>query len=88
MFEELINRLPNSGSIFRDDDKTVIMMTSMDVAGTSVESTIKSYSRHKDAWATFLALISNHAGDIKHRAIVKSRSELFQNIKWNGQNYP
>ena len=33
------------------------------------------------------SLISNHGGDTKYRSIVKSRSNLLQNIKWNGRNY-
>ena len=36
----------------------------------------------------FLVLIVNHAGDTKYRYIVKSRSNLLHNIKWNGRNYP
>ena len=63
-------------------------MIAKDVAGTSVESMIKSWSRHKDACAKFLALISNHVVDTKYWAIVKSRRKIIQNIKWNGKNYP
>lgn len=88
MLEELIKRLPHTGPIFRDDNKTVFMMIAKAVAGTSVESTIKSFSRKKDGRAAFLALISNHAGDTKYRAIVKARNNLLQNIKWNGRSYP
>ena len=88
MLEELIKRLPHTGPIFRDDNKTVFMMIAKAVAGTSVESTIKSFSRKKDGRAAFFALISNHAGDTKYRAIVKARNNLLQNIKWNGRSYP
>ena len=63
-------------------------MISKDVAGTSVKPTIKSYLRRKDGRAAFLALISNHAGDTKYQAIVKSRSNFIQNIKWNGRHRP
>ena len=87
MLEELINLLPNSGPFFCDYNKTVFMMISKDVAGTSVDSTIKSYPGHKYGRAAFLVLISTHAGDTKYRSIVKYRSNLLQNIKWNGQNY-
>ena len=57
------------------------------VAGNSVESTIKLLPWLKDGWATFLVLISNHASDTKYCAIVKSRNNLLQNIKWNGRSY-
>ena len=76
MFEELIKHLPHAGPIFHDDNKTVFMMTVKDVAGTSVESTIKSYSSRNYGCAEFLALIANHAGDTKYRSIVKYRSNL------------
>ncbi len=88
MLEELVKRLPHTGPIYQDDNKTVFMMISTAVAGTSVESTIKSFSRRKDGRGAYLALISNHAGETKYRAIVKARMNLLQNIKWNGRSYP
>ena len=88
MIEELILRLPHSGPIFKDDNKTVFLMISKAVAGTSVESTIKSFSRSKDGHGAYKALVANHAGDEKYRAIVKARMNLLQNIKWNGRSYP
>lgn len=88
MIEELINRLPHTGPIYRDDNKTVFMMISKAATGTSVESTIKSFSRSKDGRGAYRALIANHAGDTKYRAIVKARMNLLQNIKWNGRSYP
>ena len=51
ILEELINLLPHAGNFFSDDNETVFMMISKAVSGTSVESTIKSYSRRKDGWA-------------------------------------
>ena len=53
------------------------------VRGSSVESTIKSFARQKDGRGAYLALVSNHAGTTKYRAIMKKR-----NIKWNGRAYP
>ena len=88
MLEELINRLPHAGPIFRDENKTVFVMITKAVSGPSVDSTIKFYSRRKYGRAAFIALIANHSGDTKYQAIVKSRSKKFQNIKWNGRNYP
>ena len=87
MLEELIQRLPHSGPIYKDDNKTVFMMIKA-VAGTSVECTIKSFPRQKDGRAAYFALVANHAGDEKYRAIVKARMNLLQNIKWNGRSYP
>ena len=88
LMEELIKRLPHTGSIYKDDNKTVFMMISKAVTGTLVESTIKSFSRQKDGRGAFQALVSNHAGETKYRSVAKSRLNLLQNVKWNGQNYP
>ena len=35
-----------------------------------------------------MALIANHAGDVKYCAIAKKRQNLLQNIKWNDNSYP
>ena len=88
LLEELVRRLPHTGPTYRDDNKTVYMAIATAVAGTSVETTIKSFSRAKDGRAAFLALIANHAGDIKYRSIVKSRMNMLTNVKWNGRSYP
>ena len=88
MLEEPMNSLPHAGPIFRGDNKTVFMMNDKAVYGTSMESKIKSYSRRKDGCAKSLALIANHTGDTKYRAIIKSRSNLLQNIKCNVRNNP
>ena len=88
LLEELVARLPHNGPTFRDDNKTLYMAISKAVAGTSVESTIKSFSRAKNGRGAYFALISNHAGDTKYRSIVKSRMNLLTNVKWNGRSYP
>ena len=60
-----------------------------DARGTSVESKIKSFFRHKDGHGAFQALIINHAGEVKHRSIWKKRLNLLQkNIKWNNRAFP
>jgi hypothetical protein len=86
--EELIARLPHTGAIFKNDNATVYMMIEKSSRGTSVESTIKGYARRKDGRGAFLALIANHAGDVKYRAIMKKKMNLLQNVKWNGRSYP
>ena len=64
------------------------MMVSHAVSGTSVESTIKSYARTKDGRGAYNALLTNHAGDTKYRAIAKSKTNFLTNVKWNGKSYP
>jgi len=48
----------------------------------------RHFSRKKDGRGAYLALISNHIGDAKYRAISKKRQNLLQNIKWTGNSYP
>jgi hypothetical protein len=86
--EELIAQLPHTGAIYKNDNTTVYMMIEKSSRGTSVESTIKGFAHRKDGRGAFLALIANHAGDVKYRAIMKKKMNLLQNIKWNGHSYP
>jgi hypothetical protein len=88
LIDELIARLPHTGPIFKADNATVFMKIEEAARGTSCESTIKAFSRRKDGRGAFLALVSNHAGEIKYRAISKKRQNLLQNIKWTGMSYP
>ena len=86
--DELIARLNHTGPIYKNDNTSVFMKIEKASRGTSVESTVKSFARRKDGRGAFLALIANHAGDTKYRAILKKRMNLLQNIKWNGRAYP
>ena len=86
--EELIARLPHTGSSFKTDNKTVFMKIEKASRGTSVESTVKTFARLKNGRGAFLALIANHAGDQKYRAILKKRQHMLQNVKWNGRSFP
>ena len=88
LMEELVARLPHSGPIYRNDNATVYQKIEEAARGTSCESTIKAFSRRKDGRGAFLALIANHTGDVKYRAIAKKRQNLLQNIKWTGNSYP
>ena len=44
LMSEVIKRLPHEEAIYKDDNKSVFIMISKAVTGTSVESTIKSFS--------------------------------------------
>ena len=88
LHDELNARLPHTGPIFKNDNCSVFIKIEKACRGTSVESTVKAFSRRKDGRGAFLALIANHAGDTKYRAINKKRMNLLQTIKWNGRAYP
>ena len=53
-----------------------------------MESMFKAFSLKKDGRSVYLAVIANHAGDTKYRAIHNKRVNLLTNIKWNGRSYP
>jgi hypothetical protein len=84
---ELISRLTHGDALYRSDNKTVYLKLEKACRGTSVESTIKTFSRRQDGRGAYLALIDHHAGESKYRTIMKKRMNLLQNIKWNGRNY-
>ena len=86
--EELIARLPHQGPIYKHDNATVFLKIEKASRSTSVESTVKAFARKKDGRGAFLAVMANHAGDTKYRAIYKKRVNLLTNIKWNGRSYP
>ena len=88
LLDELIARLPHTGAIYKSDNATVYMAIEKAARGTSVESTVKTFSRRKDGRGAFQALLSNHAGETKYRSIMKKRMQLLQNTKWNGRSFP
>ena len=85
---ELTARLSHSGPVYKHDNGTVFSMIEKAARNTSVESTVKSFSRKKDGRGAYLAIIQNHAGETKYRSINKKKLNLLQNIKWNGRSYP
>jgi hypothetical protein len=84
---ELIARLAHGDALYRSDNKTVYLKLEGACRSTSVESTVKAFSRTQDGRGAFLALIDHHAGDSKYRAISRKRMNLLTNVKWNGHNY-
>ena len=53
LIAELESRLSHSGPIFKNDNATVYVKIEEAARGTSVESTIKYFSRHKDRSGAF-----------------------------------
>ena len=87
LYDELVARLPHIGPIYKNDNAEVYQKIEEATRGTSVESTIKPFLRRKDGRGAFLALIANHDGEVKYRAIAKKRQNLQQTIKWTGNSY-
>ena len=85
--DELVARLPHTSPIYNNDNAAVYQKIEEAARGASVESTIKPFSRRKYGRGAFLALIANHAGDVKYRDIAKKRQNLLQTIKLTGYSY-
>ena len=88
LLAELEKRLPHEGTIYKTDNASVYMMIEKATRDTSVASTVKAFSRTKNGRDAYLALIANHAGDEKYRAITKKSINFLQNTKWTGCQNP
>ena len=73
---ELAARLPHTGPIYKHDNASVFILIEKSSRNTSVESTVKAVARKKDGRDDFLAIVANHAGETKYRAILKKRMKL------------
>ena len=71
LISELDSRLSHSGPIFKNGNVVACMSFEEADRGTSVKSTIKSFSLHKDGRGAFQSLISNHADEAKYRETSK-----------------
>ena len=85
--DELVARLSHTGTIYKHDSASIYMLIEKAARNTSVESTVKAFARKKDGRGAYFAVMANHAGDTKYRAIHKRRMNLLQNIKWSGRAY-
>ena len=65
LVSELEPLLPHSGPIFNNDNAVVYVKIEEASRVKSVESTIKSFSRHKDGRSAFQYLISDDASEFK-----------------------
>ena len=83
----MVARLSHTGPIYKHENTSVYMNIEKAERVTSVDSTVKALSRCKGGRGAFLALILNHVGDTKYRAILKKHMNLPHNIKYNGHFY-
>ena len=81
LISELESHLSHCIPIFKNDDAVVYVKIEEATRGTSVESTIKSFSRHRDGLGNFQAINSNHYGETKHLEISKKRLNLLQHVQ-------
>lgn len=86
--DEIIARAKHEGPLYKADNSSVFLKIEEAVRGTSVESSIKAFSRTKNGRGAFRALVSNHAGETKYRAIAKKRMNHLTQVKWTGNAFP
>ena len=67
----LESRLPHEGPIHKSDGVSVHVNVEEACRGALLESLIKSFSRCKDSRGDFQVLMTNDAGEVKHRSISK-----------------
>ena len=79
--DELVARLPHTGPIYKQCNTYSLLLIEKASRNTSVESTVKSFTRTKDGMGSFNVIIANHAGETKYHLINKKRTNLLQNIK-------
>ena len=58
--DELINHTPHTGVAFKEDTAKVFQILQHMVAGTSIESSIKSHQTARDGRAAYLALLKHN----------------------------
>ena len=88
LHDELEARLPHKGPIYKHDNTSVFLLIEKAARNTSVESTVKAFARTKDGRGAYQAIVTNHAGVTKYRAIHKKRMTHLQTIQWNGRSIP
>ena len=86
LMDELIARAPHAGTEFNEDNAKVYQVLQDLVAGSSHESSIKSFRKARDGRGAYLALVQHNLGSSKWDRIIDScESYLLQN-EWNGKN--
>ena len=85
--EELIHYAPHSGDEYAEDNAKVFQILQDMVAGTSFESSVKSYQRRRDGRAAYFALCQHNLGSSKWDKILEDAETYVSKREWNGKNY-
>ena len=65
LLSELESLPPHGSHVFKNDNAAFCVKIEESSSGASVDSTIKSLSRRKEAHSAFQSFISNHANEVK-----------------------
>jgi hypothetical protein len=84
---DLIARLSHNHPLYKSDNAKVYSALEEATRSTAYSSTVKVFSRHRDGWAAWKALVSSHAGSDKWESLQKENNKWLLNTKWNGRAY-
>ena len=73
---DMVARASHLHPLYRDDNSSVYYLVEEATRGTSYAATIKPFQRRKDGRGAVLSLKSQHAGDDKWQAEIKSQDDL------------
>ena len=82
--EEMINRVPFTHPLYRNDNETVYQKLEEATRNTQYAAAIAPYKRLKDGRGAHSALISQFAGDDKWEAEYKAKELVLHTWKWKG----
>ena len=85
--EELIHYAPHQGDEYAEDNAKVFQILQDMVAGTSFESSVKSFQRRRDGRASYLALCQHNLGTSKWDKILEDAETYVSKREWNGRNH-
>ena len=86
IMDELIAHAPHTGTAFREDNAKVFQILQDMIAGTSFESSIKSFQRTRDGRAAYKALLQHNMGSSKWDKILEDAEAYVMKREWNGRN--
>lgn len=86
IMDEMISRVPLSGPEYIEDNAKAYQIIQDLVAGTSHESSIKSFRRSRDGRSAYLALVQHNLGSSKWDKIIDSCETYLLRNEWNGRN--
>ena len=86
IMDELIARTPHEGPKFREDNALVYQIVQDLVAGSTHESSIKSFRRARDGRGAYLALVQHNLGSSKWDRIIDTCENYLLRNEWNGKN--
>ena len=85
--DELIHYAPHEGDEYSEDNAKVFQILQDMVAGTSFESSVKSFQRRRDGRSAYLALVQHNLGSSKWDKILEDAETYVSKREWNGRNH-